>query len=406
MRAASRPLSRPRLPGLDALRAYGAVAVVALHAAVPYAVPPMPGLAWPTHHPTGSRPVTALFWAIESFIMPLFFAISGFGAAQSLRSRAIGDYLGGRVRRVVRPLAGAMLVVLPLELYLWMLGWIAVGELSPKKLISLKLDEHAGVWGLSHLWYLQYLALLSLSLPWVAPLLRRVQDVCAAARDVARRVFGRPIGLALDLVPLTLACTPVLWWAPDTVVGFQHAFLPVPAKLAYSALFFYWGVTRERAWFRERGEGRRSGYLYLIAAVAGFGLCYEAILGQAAAPLAGVERVALAAGLSFVAAAATLGCWRWGLSRSSTSAPIRYVAGASFWMYLAHHPLVALCQIDLQWTALAPEAQFLATFAGALVLSLLTYECLVRRTIVGAFLEGRSATPVPVTAPPADRKAA
>ena len=43
--------STARHAGLDWIRGLGAVAVVVLHAGIPYLTAPMPGLAWPIRHP-------------------------------------------------------------------------------------------------------------------------------------------------------------------------------------------------------------------------------------------------------------------------------------------------------------------------------------------------------------------
>ena len=51
-------------------------ALVALHAGVPYARHPMPGLIWPVSD-SRSGVVDAIFWSIEVFIMPLFLVMAG-----------------------------------------------------------------------------------------------------------------------------------------------------------------------------------------------------------------------------------------------------------------------------------------------------------------------------------------
>jgi peptidoglycan/LPS O-acetylase OafA/YrhL len=64
------------------------------------------------------------------------------------------------------------------------------------------------------------------------------------------------------------------------------------------------------------------------------------------------------------------------------------LAAASFWIYLVHHPILGLVQLDLKW--LVPGANPVAKTAAAFLIasgfSLLSYEGLVRRTALGRLL--------------------
>ena len=68
---------------------------------------------------------------------------------------------------------------------------------------------------------------------------------------------------------------------------------------------------------------------------------------------------------------------------------VRYLADASYWMYLMHLPLLVAIEIplaDLSWPILVKLA---ATWAITLALLLLSYHWLVRSTWLGAWLNGR-----------------
>src|ERR1700722_3300092 len=129
-----------RLPGLEELRALAAVLVVGLHAGVPYLYTPMIGLIWPTRDPQPSALVDAIFWGIESFIMPLFFVLSGWSAATLFAKKTGWTFVVDRSRRVLLPLGVAMLLILPLVLYVWVMGWVIYLNLAPLKLRSLRFD--------------------------------------------------------------------------------------------------------------------------------------------------------------------------------------------------------------------------------------------------------------------------
>jgi glucan biosynthesis protein C len=91
-----------------------------------------------------------------------------------------------------------------------------------------------------------------------------------------------------------------------------------------------------------------------------------------------------------------LGSWCWvvgltGLALRFLSEPNmvrRYMADASYWIYLVHYPLVlalqdALAGVRWHWAVKCP-AIVLATLA----ISLVTYHYLVRFTVIGLVLNG------------------
>jgi hypothetical protein len=67
---------------------------------------------------------------------------------------------------------------------------------------------------------------------------------------------------------------------------------------------------------------------------------------------------------------------------------IKYLSDSSYWVYLAHFPVVGLIQADLFLVALPSSVKFLLALAIGLAWSLLTYEACVRRTWIGRWLRG------------------
>ncbi len=416
------PFSAPaRRTGLDSLRAWATVAVVVLHAGVPYTVMPMPTLAWPVRHPEPSAAVDGVFWTIEGLIMPLFLLLSGYGAMSSLAKKP-GEFLQTRWHRLGWPLLGAALVLLPLELYIWLTGWALDGQISWRKLSSLKLGSyHDHLWGLSHLWYLEYLLIYS-GLLWVGQ-----RWLSSRMKAVVQQCCTQPLLLfALG--------TAILFWAPEVVVGFQHGFLPFPAKFAYSGLFFAAGVAirnKSVGWdktvgwdesssptlfaLRNGGTRRASSHptlsppFTLILCVGVLFRLLPLIHQQADAPLTGTDRLTLACGLAAFAVLSTRSLWDWAWSSTAPLSPvIARLAQASFWIYLVHHPLVAICHIALRPTGWPALMQCVLVTLVTLGASLLSYEWLVRDTRLGQFLDGvtRAPTRIPSDTPADIRRAA
>jgi peptidoglycan/LPS O-acetylase OafA/YrhL len=67
---------------------------------------------------------------------------------------------------------------------------------------------------------------------------------------------------------------------------------------------------------------------------------------------------------------------------------LRYLAAASFWVYMVHHPILGLIHTDLKWLlpAASPLMKVVIAFTMASAISLATYELWVRQTALGRWL--------------------
>ncbi|MCS7466485.1 acyltransferase [Stieleria sp. ICT_E10.1] len=382
----SPPSTQPdAIVGFDALRAMAALAVVALHAGVPYARHPMPGLLWPVWD-TSSRIVDGVFWSIEVIIMPLFLMMAGFLLCHSSRRHSPGRLIQSRAKRLLIPLAFGVVVILPISLYIWTAGLVVEGVVPAIKLKSLKFPTPISeqIWGLSHLWFLLYVFLYVVV---AAGLIR------AASRTPFARItqaVSRPKVLMAILVCVAVT---TLAAAPQVVWGFQHAFLPVPSKWIYSGVFFAAGYglamhDRELHWVTKSSPRLLAiGVVLLSTSVLLGTWSLEHSLGTSTPNHAATFLMALLT----VAAASTVTLGAIGASTryiTHVPRPIRYLASASFWIYLVHHPLLGLihCDIKWLWPVASPLVKMSVSFLAATSLSLLMYESFVRRTRFGQWL--------------------
>ena len=363
-----------QLPGLDAVRAFAALGVVLLHSCVPYLQNPMPGLAWPVRD-SNSFIVDVVFWSIELFIMPLFLVLAGFFAWRTLQSRDELALVKSRAKRLLGPLMFGIFVILPMDLYAWVLGWVAEGIVAPVKLKSLKFDGNIdqNLWGLSHLWFLQYLFLYVVAVAGLSHLCKRFEVLRVSMRPRALVAFGFVIGSA------------TLYLHPEVVWGFQHAFVPFVSKWIYSGLFFFLGAVV--AAHDEHLEWLCANANRMIA---------PALASAMAAVVLG--RWHLAGGDNQLAQGtlASLTCLSAGLISMSligvavsrikhVSLTVQYLAAASFWVYMIHHPLLGLVHTDLKWLLpqMTPLVKTGLAFTLSTAVSLLSYEALIRRTWLG-----------------------
>lgn len=365
--------SNTTVPGLDAVRAFAALGVVLLHAGVPYLKNPMPGLAWPVTDQS-SRLVDIVFWGIELFIMPIFLLMAGIFAWGTISRNGAKKLVHRRAKRLLVPLAFGMLVILPMDLYVWLLGWVYEGIIEPVKMKSLKFENgiDKNLWGTSHLWFLLYLFTYVTTLAFAWRFRSRIKRVTPAISSAILVSIG---------IATLIVCPEVVW-------GFQHAFSPVPSKWLYSGTFFFGGVLLaakdpEFQWLKD-AAGRLALPSFLLC-------CFSILLGTW--HLQGGESDTANASL---AALTTIGAWTISLcvvgltikhvNRVPTK--VAYLAAASFWVYLVHHPFLGLIHINLKVLLpnAAPALKMILAFSLCSTFCLLTYEALVRRTRLGKLL--------------------
>ena len=431
------PVTR-RERGPDCVRGLAALLVVYLHACIPYLDRPMPGLVWPVRDEP-ARLIPTTFWMVEVFIMPLFLLLAGYYAQRSLAGRGVGDLIRSRVQRLLRPLAWAAVLLLPLEYYLWLTGWVIEGQIPADRLWTLKVprESRQHLFGSAHLWFLLYLftycGVLAAMWRWLPAVVgrRRIEvggAVLASPSDAASKDFtyqrsrgsdstGLVSGSALRVALITSALVgvAVLVLCPQVVFGFQHATLPVPSKWLYSGTYFLGGV-----WIAAAGRGwtgcrNHAGRLLGCGLISGLA---AALLGQWAIADADPWTLRFAVGWVPRGVLATLtvtAAWTLSLGiigsaerfaerlepRSRGWRAIGFLAAASFWVYLVHHPLVALLHLDLKLLAPAAPAEikWAVSLIGALTLSLVSYQLLIRDTRLGILfgIEGKRSQTRPVT---------
>lgn len=425
--------------GPDLVRGTAALLVVYLHACVPYLERPMPGLVWPVQD-DAAWGIPTTFWLVEVFIMPLFLILAGYYAQRTWSGSGAAGLLRSRGQRLLRPLVWAAVLLLPLEYYLWLTGWVIEGRIPADRLWTLKVprESRQHLFGLAHLWFLLYLFLYCVCL---AGLARWLPLVFGRERAAPEQALSRSLGDQVDMpksqnvrfplgersersgglgnqlamLGVALSGVVVLAICPQVVFGFQHATLPVPSKWLYSGTFFLGGVgiaVAGRGWTDCRRWSTR-----LLAGGMISGLA-ASLLGQWAVPAADSEslhftvdwttRTVLA--MLTVTAAWTLSLGIVGTAerlaprvrdRPRWRQSVAFLAAASFWVYLVHHPLVALLHVDLKvlFPQAAAEIKAASSFFGALLLSLLSYQLLIRGSRLGAMI-GIESTPTQVPSTP------
>jgi len=220
----------------------------------------------------------------------------------------------------------------------------------------------------------------------------------AAAERFGWRMRPHPLTVSqrslLLLVPLTVAPAWFMKYGnghfgPDTSMGI----IPTPHVLAYYALFFGFGVF----YFECAGSNGQLAnswrWTLPVSLLVVFPLALEFATGTFGfrdrllpASWHHAASVVFQALYAWSISFACMGLFRSILSREDRS--LRYLSDASYWIYLAHLPLVIIAQTVICNWAMPALVKFLlaSLFVGAAML--LTYDKLVRYTFIGRFLNG------------------
>jgi len=383
-----------RLDYLDAVRAFALLLGIVFHASISF----MPiFIGWAVMDVSTSHVVSVFMLISHSFRMELFFLIAGFFSHMTYHGKGLQTFATSRFVRIAIPFVVGWFLLRPLLVSGWIMGGESLrGDVDVPGALKSGFASLGslpdGLFVGTHLWFLYYLLLITA----LVLVLRRL--VCLHEPTVARLtriadastswLSTSPFAIVTVAVPTT-AC---LWfmnsWGMDTP---DQSLVPhVPVLLVYGGFFaFGWLLHRQGRLierFARLGWGR-------------FAVCVAAALVTLA--LAGFQANAghpqfalLKAAFSFAYAimmwslvALSIGLFKRYLDRPSKA--VRYVADASYWLYLVHLPIViwlqvAVAELGLHWSIKLVGIS-LATILGAMLL----YDLFVRSTFIGATLNGR-----------------
>ncbi len=169
-------------------------------------------------------------------------------------------------------------------------------------------------------------------------------------------------------------------FGPDTSVGL----MPQPHVLLYYGVFFGFGVCYYDCDDRQAALTRGWPLMLLVGMFVAYPLGLIAIQYR---PLGAPAQTAYA----WLMTLGLMGCFRAALRRERPS--MRYLSDASYWLYLAHVPLVIVIQ---QWIRVWPLpllVKFALVLSVATAALLVANQLAVRYTWVGRMLNGPRTRP-------------
>ena len=384
-----------RLHALDALRGGALLLGIVLHAAMSF-VPATPRF-WFIQDTHPSLLLGLLTFTIHVFRMTTFFLMAGFFARMSFHRRGTQGFVRDRLQRIGLPLV---------------IGWPIL--FTPMSLIAIWASHFPnGGWSrswppvlpnfpLAHLWFIYVLLEL-----YVAMLLLRGAfvwlDASGTWRAVIDRVFAgimrSPLAPLVPAIPIGIAfCLDQRW---INVMGVrtpdQSLITNAQAWIGFGSAFAVGWLLHRQVDLLRLIERRWLPHLLLAVVL----ILISFVLAGVMLSAPGAPKLPISfATLRLVSAIlyapviwiATLAAIGLALRFMSGFSPTRrYLADASYWLYLIHMPIVMALQValsQLDWPGLI---KFTIILAVAIPVMLASYHLLVRFTFIGVVLNGRRA---------------
>jgi peptidoglycan/LPS O-acetylase OafA/YrhL len=383
-----------RLEYMDAVRAFALLLGVAFHASLSFISVP---IGWAVMDVSTSPHVGNFIVISHSFRMPLFFLVAGFFSHLSFHRKGGVPFLRSRLLRLAIPFVAGWFILWPLIASGWIMGAesmrgtvdIAAG-LKGGFAMLLELPRHFLV--STHLWFLYYLLLITgLVIATRLILSATGRKYGQLVRGVDRGLewlAGKPFSLIVFAVPTARVVWEMRGWGLDTP---DQSLVPhLPVLLIYGSCFVLgWLLHRNRESF-ERLTSLTPTRVCLTILACGLSAGLSRIQGDPSHPQFMLMRGVFAVSYSLMMwglVFQVIGAMRLLIKRRYPA--VRFVADASYWIYLIHLPVVVWLQVALAEWPLHWSIKLLLVTMMTILIALATYYAFVRSTWIGTVLAGR-----------------
>jgi glucan biosynthesis protein C len=371
--------AQERLHALDAVRGFALLLGIVFHATISFV--PSPAKIWIVADSNPSTALAVLFFTIHAFRMTTFFLIAGFFARMSFHRRGAKAFISDRLKRIALPLlAGWPLVFAAI---LAVAAWAAIptggghGPATPRP-----------PWPtfpkfpLTHLWFLYvllefYAGVLVLRAGVV--LVDQTGRIRLGIDRLLSLVVRNPVAPVVLAVPVCIAFVAdsnwLMWFGirtPDSSLVTN-----AQALIGFGTAFgFGWLLHRQTELVRVLEQRCILNLCFAIGLIAASLAIARATpqltpMKDYATKLAGAACYALA---TWTATFAVIGLALRFLS--DFSAARRYIADASYWLYIVHLPIVMALQVAVSRLDWPWETKFAAILAVAFPLMFASYQLL------------------------------
>ncbi|MBC3765519.1 acyltransferase family protein [Neptunicella marina] len=383
-----------RLDYLDAARALALLLGIVFHASLSF----MPiFIGWAVMDVSTSKLVPYFVLISHSFRMELFFLIAGFFSHMTFHRAGWRTFVKSRAVKIAVPLVVGWFLLRPLLVSGWIMG--AQSMRGDADITGALQQGFAGLRNFTqefltgtHLWFLYYLLLVTTIVLLLRTLISLNTELKARLGRLAdkfvKKLCNSPLGLYMLALPLVAGLWYMQHWGVDTP---DKSLIPSwPVTVIYTVFFALgWLLHRQSALITAFARLSISKVLLCIAASVS---CVQLSAYEMQTSHGYYLLIKTAYLLSYALMMCSLIALTLGLCHKlfhRASPVVRYLADASYWLYLIHLPLVIWLQIAFAELPFHWSLKLLAVCGITIGLSLLIYDLFIRSTFIGAVLNGK-----------------
>ena len=365
-----------RIVYIDYLRNFANLVRCFIHASVPYMITDAP--MWPVNE-KGSWFFDFTIFELHLFVMELFFMISGFMFAMELNNKSTRKIIKNRFKRIVIPFIFGLVLVVPI-----VLSMFTISNYSGLTLLQIDVLKHSyfSGWSLgfenffptAHLWFLYYLIIFYALTIFLRKILLKI------------KFFSIVYLFAGIFVSITCMFFMNRW-----IVDNPITLVPDPPSFIHYFCFFLIGFFVYKSEKLLLSLKTHANKILMIGIVFGvFSIIPQLWFTKTDLPyyiyIKSLAIILSCSAIYFL----TIGIWGYfSKLQIKDSKILRYLTDSSYWVYLSNMPFVVIFHILFIPLDIPIYVKFIFSFIGALTLSFLTYEFLVRYTFIGGILNKR-----------------
>ncbi len=388
------PQHHSRLDYLDAVRSFALILGVFFHASLSF----MPiFIGWAVMDISTSSFVSIFVMVNHSFRMELFFLLAGFFSHMKFHQQGGNSFLKSRLMRIMLPFIIGWFLLRPLIISAWTIGAESMrGDVNIlnglvagfDSLAALPKDLLTG----THLWFLYYLLIISVSIIILRSFVRLYKPLNTKLTQMSDSIILWICNSWAATFVVAVPTTACLWfmehWGMDTP---DKSLVPdIAVSLLYGGFFLFgWLLNRDSSLMNRFANLTWHKLLLCL-----FSMVASVVLSSFEMKYAHAYYLFLKAGfmLSYAIMMWSLVSITIGLCKhlfAQSSSVVRYVADASFWIYLIHLPIVLWLQISFAELPLHWLIKLVSISLITILISIVLYELFIRSTFIGAALNGK-----------------
>jgi glucans biosynthesis protein C len=378
---------------LDAVRGFALLLGVFFHAAESFGPR---NSYWAIVDCSPSQLLEDVRFACHAFRLELFFVIAGFFARFLLVRRGTPGFVKNRAQRILVPLVVGWVLLYPVLVAIWIWGASVTGRLGefgvpaealkfPVWQLTLGFFMTGGFlqkFDLTHLWFLHQLLVIyavALGVRWAVRRWDATGVKMARVDGWFNWIWSKPGTLYWFVAPSIPMLLLMRSWVVDTP---KESLVPhLPTTLLFGYCFLAGWLWQRQSGLLDR-IARRWGWYMAVGVLAW--LSFGFVEGRV--HWTRVTFTILYAHMMWGFVLGFLGLFTRFCQRAN--AWTRYVADASYWIYIVHLPLVVAMQVIVGRLAAPWQIKYPCICAVALVLLFLSYHYCVRGAFIGAQLNG------------------